>query len=283
MPSSIVRLSGKFFSGVNRRIDRLFSIVRLILSTILTPILLLGCDYHSDSIYLGRKEAELLGQVHNGDIGAVKKFLDQGGNVNLQDEPGMTPLHHAVNDDYKGSHREMIKLLIKRGANVKATDDTHHTPLHLASNKETAELLIDAGADVNAKTKRTGETSLFSAAHGAAQGAPKSYEMYLGLTKLLLNRGADVNVKLKAGSMLEDNKPFREKKGETVLHQVVRSYSEKHASEISQLIIDSGAEVNELNGVGQTPLDEALANGRKKTAEFLRQHGGKNSEELKIK
>ena len=257
--------------------------VRLILSTILASILLLGCDYHSDSVYLGRKEAELLGHVHNGDIGAVKKFLDQGGNVNLQDEPGMTPLHHAVNDDYKGSHREMIKLLIKRGANVKATDDTHHTPLHLASNKETAELLIDAGADVNAKTKRTGETSLFSAAHGAAQGAQKSYEMYLGLTKLLLNRGADVNVKLKAGSMLEDNKPFREKKGETVLHQVVRSYSEKHASEISQLIIANGAKVNELNGKGQTPLDEALANGRKKTAEFLRQHGGKTSEELKIK
>ena len=67
--------------------------VRLILSTILASILLLGCDYHSDSVYLGRKEAELLGHVHNGDIGAVKKFLDQGGNVNLQDEPGMTPLH----------------------------------------------------------------------------------------------------------------------------------------------------------------------------------------------
>lgn len=226
MPSSIVRLSGNYiFYGVNRRIDRLSSIVRLIVSTILTPILLLGCDYHSDSVYLGRKEEKLLGHVHNGDTGAVKKFLNQGGNVNLQDEPGMTPLHHSVNDDYKGSHRKMIKLLVERGANVKATDDTHHTPLHLASNKETAELLIDAGAAVNAKIKRTGETSLFSAANGAAQGAPKSYEMYLGLTKLLLNRWADVNVKLKAGSMLEDNKPHREKIGETVLHQVVQSYS----------------------------------------------------------
>ena len=177
----------------------------------------------------------------------------------------------------------MIKLLIKRGANVKATDDTHHTPLHLANNKETAELLIDAGADVNAKTKRTGETSLFSAAHGAAQGAAKSYEMYLGLTKLLLVRGADVNVKLKSGSMLNDNKPYREKIGETVLHQTVRSYSEKHASEVSQLLITNGANVNELNGKGQTPLDEALANGRKKTAEFLREHGAKTGEELKAK
>ena len=136
---------------------------------------------------------------------------------------------------------------------------------------------------MNAKTKRTGETTLFSAAHGAAQGASKSYEMYLGLTKLLLAKGADVNVKLKSGSMLNDNKPYREKIGETVLHQVVRSYSEKHASEVSQLLITNGANVNELNGKSQTPLDEALANGRKKTTEFLRKHGGKTSEELKVK
>ncbi len=251
-----------------------------ILVTILVTALSAGCDLHVDSVYLGRNEARLLGHVSAGNLAAVKKFLDQGGNVNLQDEPGMTPLHHAANDDWKGSHLEMIKLLIDRGANVKATDDTHHTPLHLASNKETAELLIAAGADVNTRTKRTGETSLFSAAHGAAQGASKSYEMYLDLTKLLLARGADVNVKLKSGSMLKDNKPYRAKTGETVLHQVVRSYSEKHAAEVCELLIANGAKVNELNGKGQTPLDEALSNGRKQTAEFLRTHGGRTNEEL---
>ena len=90
-------------------------------------------------------------------------------------------------------------------------------------------------------------------------------------------------MKLKSGSMLNDNEPYREKIGETVLHQVVRSYSEKHGSEVSQLLITNGANVNELNGKGQTPLDEAMENGRKKTAEFLRKHGGKTSEELKIK
>ena len=89
--------------------------------------LLLGCDYHSDSVYLGREEAKLLGDVNRGDIEPVKEFLDQGGNVNLQDEPGMTPLHHAVNSDWKGKNFEMVKLLIDRGANAKAIDDTHHT------------------------------------------------------------------------------------------------------------------------------------------------------------
>ena len=242
---------------------------------------MLGCDYHEDSVYLGRAEARLLDDVSAGNLAAVKKFLDQGGNVNLQDEPGMTPLHHAVNADWKGSHLKMIKLLIDRGADVTAIDDTHHTPLHLASNKEAAQLLIDAGADVNAKTERTGETLLNSAAWGAAQGAPKSFENYLDLTKLLISKGADVNVKLKSGSMIQDDEPYRDKSRDTILHQVVRSYSEQHASEVCELLIANGAEVNELNVKGQTPLDEALANGRNKTAEFLRKYDAKTREELK--
>ena len=255
--------------------------MRKILISTFAAVLLLGCDYHSDSVYLGRKESKLLGHVGSGDLAAVKKFLDRGGNVNLQDELGMTPLHHAVNADWKGRNRKMIKLLIDRGVNVKAIDDTHHTPLHMASNKETAELLIDAGADVNAKTRRTGETPLYSAARNAAQGASKSYQIYLNLTKILIAKGADVNVKLKSGSMIKDNKPYRAKSGETTLHTVARSYSEKHVSEVCELLISNGAKVNELNNKGQTPIDEALANGRKKTAEFLRKHGGKTGEELK--
>ena len=243
--------------------------------------LLIGCDPHVDSVYLGRAEANMLGDVSRGDIQAVEEYLDKGGNVNLQDEPGMTPLHHAVNDDWKGSHFKMVKLLIERGANLNAIDDTHHTPLHWASNKETAELLIDAGANINAKTKRTGETLLFSAAHGAAQGASKSYRTYLDLTKMLIAKGANVNVKLKSGSMINDNEPYRDKSGDTVLHKVVRSYSEKHASEVAELLFTNGANINERNIRGNTPFDEALLNKRNKTAEFLRKHGAKTGEELK--
>ncbi len=62
-----------------------------ILVTILVTALSAGCDLHVDSVYLGRDEARLLGHVSAGNLAAVKKFLDQGGNVNLQDEPGMTP------------------------------------------------------------------------------------------------------------------------------------------------------------------------------------------------
>ena len=155
-------------------------IIKLMAITI-TSLLLAGCDLHIDSVYLGMSESIFLGAVGRGDTKAVKKYLDKGYNVNLQDEPGMTPLHHAVNGNWNGTNFDTIKLLIDRGANVNAIDDTHHTPLHMCNNKEIAELLIDNGANVNAKTKRAGETPLFSATHGAAQGASKSYQKYLKL------------------------------------------------------------------------------------------------------
>jgi len=62
---------------------------------------------------------------------------------------------------------------------------------------------------------------------------------------------------------------------------VVRSYSEKHASEVAELLITNGAQINERNIRGNTPLDEALLNQRNKTADFLRQHEAKTGEELK--
>ena len=229
-----------------------------ILLTTIAAFILAGCDPHIDSVFLGRSESKFLGDVGRGDTKAVKAYLDKGGNVNLQDEPGMTPLHHAVNGNWNGTNFDTIKLLIDRGANVNAIDDTHHTPLHMCNNKEIAELLIDNGANVNAKTKRAGETPLFSATHGAAQGASKSYQKYLKLTKMLLAKGADVNVKLRSGSMLGYDEPHREKTGDTVLHGAVRSYSEKHAMEIAKLLINHGANINERNIIGNTRLISSI-------------------------
>ena len=67
------------------------------------------------------------------------------------------------------------------------------------------------------------------------------------LTKILIAKGADLNVKLKSDSMIDDNEPHRSKSGDTVLHEVARSYSENHASEVCELLIKNGAQVNETN------------------------------------
>ena len=92
-------------------------------------VVLISCDPHIDSVYLGRSESKLLDDVNKGNTKAVKAFLDEGGNVNLQDEPGMTPLHHAVNGNWDGTNFDTINLLINRGADVNAIDDTQVPPL----------------------------------------------------------------------------------------------------------------------------------------------------------
>ena len=61
-------------------------------------------------------------------------------------------MHIAANK----SHKETIELLIAKGADVNEKGKYGRTPLHEAAtygHKEVAELLIAEGADVNAKDK----------------------------------------------------------------------------------------------------------------------------------
>lgn len=85
--------------------------------------------------------------------------------INLANSSGQTPLHRA---SYRG-HEAIIQLLIDRGADVDAKDKNDQTPLHLLAiisvMTHIAKLMIDAGADVNARDK-DGNTPLFlSLAH----------------------------------------------------------------------------------------------------------------------
>jgi len=148
--------------------------------------------------------------------------------------------------------------------------DTQTTPLHLARNnsEKTAKLLIDAGANINAKAS-DGETLLYCSATGAAWGQPKSHQRYLNLTKYLLSNGPEVNIKLESG--------------DTILHRACHWHTEKEAFEVCGLLIIHGAEINSINLKGHTPLDVALKNNRQKTSKLLRKHGAKTNKELEAK
>jgi hypothetical protein len=96
---------------------------------------------------------------------------------------GKTELHKAVT----AGDMEKARVLLDKGANVNAKDKFGDTALHMAvsrGNIKLAELLLEKGADTNASDAR-GETPLHDA---VTDGSTE-------MVKLLLDRGADVNAK----------------------------------------------------------------------------------------
>jgi len=122
----------------------------------------------------------------------VTKTLKEGYDVNAPDFLGSTPLSIAVALNQK----EIVQLLLEAGANPNIHSGIEEwTPLYRASNKsslEICEMLINAGALVNAKT-RMGRTAL----HNATQSGN------LELMKFLLKKGADINAKTSTGWTVE--------------------------------------------------------------------------------
>ena len=55
----------------------------------------------------------------------------------------------------------------------------------------------------------------------------------------------------------------------------------KRRNGVVELLIGKGLDVNAKDEDGDTPLDWANRNGNRRTADLLRKHGGKTSEELK--
>jgi len=85
--------------------------------------------------------------VERGNLERVKEHLNDGLSVNGEYGNGFIHLHFA-------GTKEMATLLIEKGADVNAKSDDGITPLHGASSKgltTVVELLISKGADVNAK------------------------------------------------------------------------------------------------------------------------------------
>ena len=128
-----------------------------LLLTTIAAVVLVGCG--------PSKNEHLVWAAQRGDMDDVRYYLDAGADPNARDVSlGIfeTPLHHAAVMDW----RNMAELLIEKGADVNAKDDwLEQTPLHRAAEKghnEIAELLIDKGADVNAQDE-DGKTPLDSA------------------------------------------------------------------------------------------------------------------------
>ena len=140
-------------------------------------------------------------------------LLEAGAGVNARDKNGETALMWAS----RQGDVDRVKLLIKSGADVNAIDDAFgHTALMKANTAEVAQLLINAGAEINLCAKY-GWTALEQSV---------DYGQYEKI-KILLAAGADVNARNTCD-------------GKTALMEACG----RGWKEIVKLLIESGAMVN---------------------------------------
>ncbi|MBI4747975.1 MAG: ankyrin repeat domain-containing protein [Acidobacteria bacterium] len=195
--------------------------------------------------------------VNKGDFAAVKKVL-QSGNINARNSQGETALIVAtLKNDF-----EMVKYLLSIGANVNQEIehptqrrskkdncdcppiDVGATPLIYARDQKIVRLLLDAGADVNARTS-DGDTVLIRSASYASRE----------VIGALLNAGANVNL--------------QNTTGDTALH----SAAFNGRSDILQMLLGAGATVDTSDIGGYTALIWAASNNHGEAVRVLLKFG----------
>ena len=126
----------------------------------------------------------VLDAAKRGDVETLKAELRSGGDVNAAQADGFTALHWAA----KTGNREVAEVLIAAGADVRATTRLgSHMPLHVAAaagKPGVAEALLTAGAPADAMTSTGAQPLHLAAAAGDA-----------GMITSLLAHGAPVDAR----------------------------------------------------------------------------------------
>ena len=205
----------------------------------------------------------LLYAIINGHYDAAAFLLDKGADPNRADKTGRTALYSAVDFntmpvsnrpapkviDNEVSSLELIQKLLARGANPNAqlkTQQPYRTKL-------------DRGDDT---MLTTGATPLLRAAKAGDVPAMRA----------LLAKGADVKLTTRTGiNPLMAAAGLGTKEEDTT----GRHKTEAEAIEAIQLSLEAGADINAVDGRGQTALHGAALKGYDQVVQFLADHGAR--------
>jgi ankyrin repeat protein len=243
-----------------------------------------------------------------GDSAVIEVLLKAGADAKTASTNGTTPLMFAA----ASGRVEAVKLLLTHGAEIDAKESLRgETALMFAAaygQVDVLKALVEKGADVRAVTKLVDVKTLTNAEEEAflraqqqgqrpaAQRTPGAEPAVVGGYSAALARPATSSARGESG----EARPAAGQRGEgearpdaasqvaglsrqfrfaelvsvqgglTALHFAIR---QGHTDAVS-LLLDSGADVNQISGDGTSPLLAAIINGQFDLAMFLLDRGG---------
>ena len=240
----------------------------LLLTTIAT-VLLVGCGESQSTV--NAPDISIHDAVKKRNITAVKQHLADGVDVNAGNVFGTTPLHFAA---WVG-HKEIVELLIENGANLNAKIVSGpiqgSTPLDLATlfnRSEIADLLRKHGGKIKKEPEAAEPVAETVKPEPPTAEAPD----------ISIHSAAEVgNIEAVKQHLAAGTEVNAKASGWTPLAVAAH----RGHKEVAELLITKGADVNAKDNNGGTPLDVAIQLKRTEIADLLRKHGGKTGEELK--
>lgn len=158
-----------------------------------------------------------------GQLDRVRALLAEDPSLaNARGWKGFTPLHGAVGDIHTP---EMTELLLDAGADVNARNDAGIAPLHLAGSPQLADILVRRGADLNLRDGN-GRTPVWI--HASERDGAR-------VLLRLLELGADPNVPDRFGQTALDiatrRYPWDNSPGEPDKLEVLRRFGAQHGKQ----------------------------------------------------
>ncbi len=219
----------------------------------------------------------------------VKVLLAAGADVNQTTGYGWSPLLVATQNRYY----KLGAYLLDNGANPNLPHKGGWTPLYLATDNRNIEngdypvrrgdmdhldyikLLLDKGADVNARVKdstetRTVFTNQWLDENGATAFLRASQSGDIELMKLLIARGADPKINTALGVT-----PLQVAAGIGWVEGITYEWSPKATFEAVKMLIELGVDVNAQADTGRTALHGAAHKGRTDVIQILVDNGAK--------
>jgi ankyrin repeat protein len=238
----------------------------------------------------------LMYAARQGATTAARALAEAGANLNLADPDGTSALVLAIIN----AHYDLAAMLIDKGADPNVGDTSGMGALYAAVDMDTLDEtpgrpapkstdrlsavdlvteLLDRGANPNAqltaplieRVHNNGDAALGAGATPLMRAAKKGDFVIM---RVLLERGADVNVAMKNGGTALMFVSGRGGLGRFGAYDVKRA-TEAELIEGAKLCLQHGAKINAMDAAGQTALHSAAAQRSDAFIEFLADNGAR--------